>query len=132
MLFAIGGATAETALSGAYNIAQFLGWEWGKYKRPSGAPRFTFAWMAMLAAGTLIILTGLDPVQLTEFAVVLGVVAVPFSYLPVLLAAGDPTYMGDQTNGQLQNTLGWFYFAFISLVAVAAIPLLIVTNMGQG
>jgi manganese transport protein len=132
MLFAIGGATAETALAGAYNVAQFFGWEWGKYKRPRGAPRFTLTWMIMLVIGTLIIVTGLDPVQVTEFAVIFSVVALPFSYLPVLLVANDRTYMGDEVNGAFANALGWLYLVVIVIAAVAAIPLMIITNMGQG
>jgi manganese transport protein len=132
MLFAIGGAVAETALAGAYNIAQFFGWEWGKYKKPRGAPRFTLTWMIMLVIGTLIIITGLDPVQVTEFAVIFSVVALPFSYLPVLLVANDRTYMEDQVNGPFANILGWFYLAVIVIAALAAIPLMIITNMGQG
>jgi Mn2+/Fe2+ NRAMP family transporter len=132
MLFAIGGATAETSLSGAYNVAQFFGWEWGKYKKPRGAPRFTLTWMIMLVLGTLIIITGLDAVQVTEFAVIFSVVALPFSYLPVLLVANDRTYMDDQVNGPFANILGWFYLVIIVIAALAAIPLMIITNMGQG
>ena len=131
MLFAIGGAAAETALSCGYNIAQFFGWEWGKFRKPSGAPRFTIAAMVMLVFGALIIVTGLDAVQVTELAVIFGVVALPFSYLPVLLVANDPTYMEDQVNGRLANLLGWFYFVVICAVALAAVPLMIATNMGQ-
>jgi Mn2+/Fe2+ NRAMP family transporter len=132
MLFAIGGATAETALSGAYNLAQFFGWEWGKYKKPRGAPRFTLTWIWMIVIGTLVIITGIDPVQLTEFAVIFSVVALPLSYLPVLLVANDRTYMGDNVNGRFANALGWFYLVVIVVVALAAIPLMIITNLGQG
>jgi Mn2+/Fe2+ NRAMP family transporter len=132
MLFAIGGATAETALSGAYNVAQFFGWEWGKYKKPRGAPRFTLTWMTMIVIGTLIIITGIDPVQVTEFAVIFSVVALPLSYLPVLLVANDRTYMQDQVNGPFANVLGWLYLGVIVIAALAAIPLMIITNMGKG
>ena len=31
--FAVGGAAIDTAFSGAYNLAQFFGWEWGKYRQ---------------------------------------------------------------------------------------------------
>jgi hypothetical protein len=40
--------------------------------------------------------------------------------------------MGSHTNGRLANVLGVVYFAIILLVAVAAIPLLLLTNGGQG
>ena len=31
--FAVSGAAIDTAFSAAYNVAQFFGWEWGKYRR---------------------------------------------------------------------------------------------------
>jgi hypothetical protein len=39
MFFAFGGAAIENALTGAYNLAQFLGWPWGKFRKPAGAAR---------------------------------------------------------------------------------------------
>ena len=58
--------------------------------------------------------------------------ALPLTYLPILLIANDRTYLGSHTNGRLANVLGVVYFAIILLVAVAAIPLLVLTNGGQG
>jgi Mn2+/Fe2+ NRAMP family transporter len=60
------------------------------------------------------------------------VVALPLTYLPILLIANDRTYMGSNVNGRLANVLGVFYFFVIIAIALAAIPLLIVTNGGQG
>jgi Mn2+/Fe2+ NRAMP family transporter len=77
-------------------------------------------------------MTGYDPVKLTEYSVIFSVVALPLTYLPILLIANDRTYMGSHTNGRLANVLGVVYFAIILLVAVAAIPLLVLTNGGQG
>ena len=34
------GAACETGLSVGYSIAQYFGWQWGKYVRPDGAARF--------------------------------------------------------------------------------------------
>src|SRR5437762_2400855 len=39
IIFAVSGAAIDTRISGAYNLAQFLGWEWGRYRSNSGAPR---------------------------------------------------------------------------------------------
>jgi manganese transport protein len=130
ILFAVGGAAIDTSLSGAYSIAQFLGWEWGKYKRPSGAPRFTFAWLVMFALAFVVIVTGVDPIMVTEYSVVFSVVALPLTYLPVLLIARDRTYMGQHANGPISGFLGWLYFVVILVVAVAAIPLMLATNAG--
>jgi Mn2+/Fe2+ NRAMP family transporter len=70
--------------------------------------------------------------MITEIAVIFSVVALPFTYLPILLVANDRAYMGEYRNGRLSNALGAFYLVVIAIVAVAAIPLLIATNMGQG
>jgi len=130
MLFAVGGAAVECAFSGAYSLAQFAGWEWGKYRRPREAPRFTLAWLAFFALAFVIVETGVDPVLLTEYAVILSVVALPMTYLPVLLIARDRTFMKEHTNGKLADTLGWLYFAIILVVSIAAIPLMLITDGG--
>ena len=36
ILFAVGGASIDTVFAGAYNLAQFCGWEWGRYRHPAG------------------------------------------------------------------------------------------------
>ena len=132
MLFAVGGAAVESAFSGAYNLAQFVGWEWGKYRGARQAPRFTVAWVGMFVIGMIIVLTGANPVLITEYAVVLSVVALPLTYLPVLLIARDRTYMGKYANGRLANFLGWLYLAVIVVISLAAVPLLFATNHGSG
>ena len=132
VLFAVGGAAIDSAFSGAYNVAQFFGWEWGKYRRPVDAPRFTVGWMAMLVAGFLIVVTGVDPIQVTEYSVIFSVVALPLTYVPILLVANDRAYMGRHANGRIANVFGIGYLAVILVISVAAIPLMIITNMGQG
>jgi Mn2+/Fe2+ NRAMP family transporter len=131
ILFAVGGASIDTVFSGAYNLAQFCGWEWGRYRHPRGAPRFTVTWLALLALALAIVLTGVDPVMLTEYAVIFSVVALPLTYIPILLVANDETYMGRYRNGRLANALGLLYLAVIMVVALTAVPLLVLTNVGQ-
>jgi len=132
ILFAVGGAAIDTCFSGAYNVAQYFGWEWGKHRRPSGAPRFTIAWAVLLVLALLVIMSGIDPVMLTEYAVIFSVVALPLTYVPILLVANDRAYMGRYTNGRLANAFGLLYLVVILVVAVTAIPLMVVTNQGQG
>jgi manganese transport protein len=132
ILFAVSGAAIDTLFASAYNIAQFFGWEWGRYRTNAGAPRFTLAWMTMLLVAFGIVLTGVDPVQLTEYAVIFSVVALPLTYLPILLVANDRAYMGTHSNGRIANALGIGYFVVILAVSLSAIPLLILTNVGQG
>ena len=131
-LFAISGAAIDSAFSGAYSAAQFFGWRWGKYRHNAGAPRFTLAWIAMLVLGFAIVVTGVDPILVTELSVVFSVVALPLTYIPILLVANDTAYMGAHANGKLANTFGIFYLIVVLAIAAAAIPLLLLSNMGQG
>jgi Mn2+/Fe2+ NRAMP family transporter len=79
-----------------------------------------------------IVMSGIDPVSLTEVSVVFSVGCLPLTYLPVLLVAGDRRFMGDHVNGPLARTLGWLYFGVIGILAVVAVPLLLATNGGAG
>jgi Mn2+/Fe2+ NRAMP family transporter len=64
--------------------------------------------------------------------VIFSVVALPLTYLPILLVANDRSYMGEHRNGRLANVLGIVYFGLVLVVSLAAIPLLVLTNVGQG
>jgi Mn2+/Fe2+ NRAMP family transporter len=54
------------------------------------------------------------------------------TYRPILLIAGDRSFMGEHVNGRISATLGWLYFALIVVLAIVAIPLLLATNGGGG
>ena len=132
MLFAVAGASIDTLFSGAYDLAQFCGFEWGRHKTPAGAPRFTLSWIVLLILAMLAVMTGVDAVKLTEFAVIFSVVALPLTYLPILLVANDKAYMKEYVNGRLANVVGILYLVIIMIVALTAIPLMLLTNLGQG
>jgi Mn2+/Fe2+ NRAMP family transporter len=132
MLCCVGGAAIDSSFAASYNLAQFLGWEWGRYRGPKRAPRFTVAWLVFLAVAVGIVLTGINPVVITEYSVVFAVVALPMTYLPILLIAGDRSFMGEHVNGRFSAALGWLYFVVILVLAIAAIPLLLMTNGGGG
>jgi len=132
MFFAFAGAAIETALCSAYDIAQFFGWPWGKFRAPRNAPRFVLAWAIVLVLATAVVMTGVDPIQVVEYSIVFSVVILPLTYFPVMAISRDPDVMGVHVNGPIANTLGWIYFVLISIAAVAAIPLLILTHGGEG
>jgi Mn2+/Fe2+ NRAMP family transporter len=132
MFFAFAGAGIETALSGAYNVAQFAGWPWGKYLKRREAGRFTLSWIVVLTAATLIVMTGIDPVQVVEWSIVFSVVVLPFSYFPILMVARDRRIMREHANGWLATTLGWVYLVLITVAALAALPLFVLTHQGKG
>jgi Mn2+/Fe2+ NRAMP family transporter len=130
MLFAVSGAAIETCLANAYSLAQFCGWRWGRHCPPRDAPRFTLTWLAVFALALVIVLAGVEPIQLAEYAVVASILVLPLTYLPLLLLAGDRTYMRAHANGPLAKTLGWFFYAIIVVAAVAALPLYLLTSGG--
>jgi manganese transport protein len=132
MLFAVGGAAIETCMANAYSIAQFFGWQWGRRRKPWEAPRFTIAWIVLFLAALAIILTGVDPMMLVEFAILASILVLPLTYLPLLLLAGDKSYTREHSNGAFGKTLGWFYFAVVTVAAIAALPLFVLTSGGQG
>jgi Mn2+/Fe2+ NRAMP family transporter len=132
MMFCVGGAAVDSSFSASYNLAQFLGWEWGRNRGPKKAPRFTASWLLFLFLAMLVVLSGINPVEITEYAVVFSVVALPLTYLPILLIAGDRSFMGKHANGRVSRILGWLYFAVIVVLAVSAVPLLLATNGGGG
>jgi Mn2+/Fe2+ NRAMP family transporter len=78
-----------------------------------------------------VLLTTVDPVKVTEYSVVFSALALPLTYLPILVVANDPDYMGEHTNGRLANVLGSIYLVVILVAALAALPLMIATKAGQ-
>ena len=125
------GAALETTLSAGYIVAQFLGWPWGKFRRPSQAARFHVLMFVAVVLGVAVLFTGVDPVMVTEYSVVFSAIALPLTYLPILIVANDSQYMGEKTNGRLINALGSVYLVIILAASLAAIPLMIVTGAGQ-
>ena len=78
-------------------------------------------------------MTGIDPVLLTEYSVIFSVVALPLTYLPILLVANDKAYMGrlherpprQRLRADLPRRSSWSS-------SLTAIPLMILTNGGTG
>ncbi|SCF32781.1 NRAMP family divalent metal transporter [Micromonospora mirobrigensis] len=125
------GAALETGLSAAYAAAQYFGWQWGKRVSPRKAARFHSVLLVSVLLGVLMLMTAVDPVQLTEYMLVLSAVVLPLTYLPILVVANDRGYLGDRVNGRWNNLLGALFLLLIVAASVAAIPLAIITRMGQ-
>jgi Mn2+/Fe2+ NRAMP family transporter len=125
------GAALETALSCGYTVAQYFGFQWGKFVRPAEAPRFHLVALASIAAGMGLVLTTLDPVKITEYSIVLSAAALPLTYFPILVIANDPDYLGEKVNSRFTNALGSVYLALLVVVAVVTIPLMILTKAGS-
>ncbi|MEU4191901.1 divalent metal cation transporter [Kribbella sp. NPDC026611] len=125
------GAALETALSCGYTIAQYRGWQWGKFVRPREASRFHVVIIVCLVLAVLTLLTAVDPVLVTEYSVVFAAMALPLTYFPILIVANDPDYVGKETNGRIRNGISLFYLALLTVASAAAIPLMIITKAGK-
>ncbi|HWI44285.1 MAG TPA: divalent metal cation transporter [Nocardioides sp.] len=126
------GAACETGLSVGYSLAQYFGFQWGKYVRPREAAGFHTIVLVVTVIAVGVLMTRVDPIMVTEVSVVFSAIALPLTYFPILVVANDPDYLGEHTNGALGNLLGVVYLVVIAVASVAAIPLMIITKMGQG
>ena len=125
------GAACETGLSVGYSIAQYFGWQWGKFVEPLRAARFHTVVLLSCVVAIGVLLTTVDPIMVTEYSVVFSAVALPLTYLPILVVANDRTYMGRYRNGRVANVLGSIYLVLVLVASLAAIPLMVVTGAGQ-
>ena len=71
-----------------------MGWQWGKRRRPGGAPRFALSWIVIFVLALGIVMTGYDPVKITEYSVIFSVVALPLTFLPILLVLPLGVFFG--------------------------------------
>jgi manganese transport protein len=124
------GAALETGLSAGYTVAQYFGWPWGKHLRPRDAARFHLVVLVSIILATLIGLSGVDPVKVTEYSIVLSAAALPLTYFPILVIANDADYMGEKVNGRFLNAIAGVYLVILVFVAAITIPLMIITRGG--
>ena len=130
-LACLAGAAVETNLSGAYNLCQFFNLPWGKNRPVKDVPVYTASWMGMLAVACGIALAWLSPLDLVNISVIFGMVIMPLTYYPILKVASDRGIMGKHANGRFLTGVGIVFLILITVAAVAAIPLMIVTHAGR-
>jgi Mn2+/Fe2+ NRAMP family transporter len=124
------GAACETGLSVGYSISQYFGWQWGKFVQPREAARFHAVILLSTLLAGIVLLTTIDPVLVTEVSVVFSALALPLTYLPILIVANDPEYMEENRNRWLANGLGSVFLIIVLVASLAAIPLMVWTKMG--
>jgi manganese transport protein len=130
-LACVGGAAVETTLSGAYNLCQFFNLAWGKNRPIKKVPAFTATWMGMLVLACVIALTGVSPLDLVNVSIIFGMVIMPLTYYPILRVAADRNIMGKHVNSHFLTTMGGVFLILITIAAVTAIPLMVVTHSGK-
>ena len=124
------GASIEVSQSAGQALSQFFGWSWGASRPLNQVPKFTATYSLAIVAAVIILYTGLDPIKITVVSMIFAVMALPFTFLPMLLVANDDTYMGEHKNGIFGNTVGVSFLIVLMIGAVAALPLVIITGGG--
>jgi Mn2+/Fe2+ NRAMP family transporter len=124
------GAGLETALSGAYSLCQYFGWDWGKKGPPREAPLFHLTYLAMLLVAMLLAYLRIDPIRVTIITLAVAAAALPFTFLPLLIVANDADYMGEQKNTLAVNIAAWIILALLCAVTLAVAPLLVLSGGG--
>jgi Mn2+/Fe2+ NRAMP family transporter len=113
----------EVALSIAYLAAQGLGWNWTENKPPRTQARFALVYTGAVLVGALLVLTGIDPIRLTNLAMALTSATLPIAMLPFLFIMNDPVYVHDRGNGWVSNAVVLFVIGLAFVLAIVTIPL---------
>ena len=121
--FVAAGVLAVPVLAGAGSaaVAGFLRRDWGFSRRPREAPVFYGLVVAGTAAGMVLSLLGVDPIQLLVGAATLnGATSAPLLAV-VMILAGDRRLLGAQRPGPLLLVLGWAAVAVMALAAMGGL-----------
>jgi len=117
------GAALEVSLDTAYILAQAFGWNWGESLHPKEAARFSFVYTVFVFLASLLMVVGIDPLQLTLFSMALTAVILPLTIIPFLVLMNDREYVGDHCNGWISNSITIFTIVLTFVLAIVAIPL---------
>lgn len=120
------GAALEVSLDTAYIVAQTFGWNWGENLKPKDAARFSLVYTVFIFLASLLMVIGIDPLQLTLFSMAITAVILPPVFVPFLVLMNDKLYVGKYRNGWISNTVVVFTIALAFVLAIVAIPLEII------
>ena len=113
----------EVALAIAYMAAQGFGWTWSQNERPRKNARFCTVYTGATLVGMLLVLTGIDPIKLTNMSMALTSATLPIAILPFLFVMNDASYVENRKNGWLSNAVVGLTIALACVLAVVTLPL---------
>lgn len=117
------GAALEISLDTAYIVSQVFGWNWGENLHPKAAARFSLIYTVFVFLASLLMVIGIDPLQLTLFSMALTAVILPLELFPFLVLMNDERYLGKYRNGWISNSVVIFTIALAFVLAIVSIPL---------
>ena len=122
------GAAIESALSSAYVFSQMFGWNWGEDLKPKENARFATVYTLQIAAASAFMTLGVNPLKLTMFTMVVTAVILPVVIFPFLVIMNDEYYLGKERNGWLANAVVAFTAILVTVIAIVAIPLELISD----
>lgn len=129
LLFAIGiigtGLLAIPVLCGclSYIVSETFGWEKGLNKKFHQAKAFYSITIISLLLGLLMNYVGISPVQALLWSAILYGITAPVLILIILNIANNKEVMGEFTNNNKSNFLGYTAFTLMSVAAMTLIYL---------
>jgi Mn2+/Fe2+ NRAMP family transporter len=117
------GAAMEVGLDQAFITAQAFGWNWSESQKPAKEARFSLIYTVMIFLSALLMVAGIDPLQLTLFTMALTATILPVVIVPFLVLMNDEKYVGKFRNGIISNTVVVLIIGLAFVLAVVAIPL---------
>jgi len=85
----------------------------------------------MFILAMVIALTGIRPLQLVNVSIVFGMLVMPFTYYPILRTASDKNVMGKHVNRKFDHVIAGIVLVLVTIAALAAIPLMVLTHSGE-
>lgn len=119
------GAALEVTLALGYLLAQGLGWRWGEDLPPREAARFVLGYSAIVLAGTVFAVAGIDALALTNLAMALSSAVLPLAFAPLFLFMNDRRFLGRHRNGWVANGALVVIVLMALVLCVVSIPLAI-------
>jgi Mn2+/Fe2+ NRAMP family transporter len=117
------GSTLEIVLALAYTLAQGFGWNWSENLKPGKDARFATTYTVLILLAAVPIAIGMNPLALTNVAMVATAASLPVTVIPLLVLMNDGDILATHTNGWLTNGV-LVVIALLSVVLlVAALPL---------
>ena len=120
------GAALEVSLDMAYLMAQALGWNWSENQRPREDARFSLTYTICVFLSSLLMVAGIDPLNLTIFTMALTAAILPLVIGPFLILMNDEKYLGKHCNGWISNAVVIIIIGLTFVLAIVAIPLQII------
>jgi len=105
--------------SGAYGLAEALGWKYGLDQKPNRAKPFYAVIVVSTLVGMLINFAGINPITALFWTAVLNGLLTPPLLILIMLVANNEKVMGARVNGRALNLLGWATTLVMSAAALA-------------